>query len=208
MKLLLVIFMFLTSDYDINKISKSNRLKKEAETAFKEKDYATAIEKYTYLIDTLGVNDDKLYLNLAHAYFQKKDSLKASQFYQKLIFQNDNLLKSTALNQLGIISSKMGNKPEALQYLKEAMKANPSNEEARYNYQLLKLQKDEHKDDKNKNNKNDKNKDNKEQQNKEQQNKEQQNKEQQNKEQQNKEQQNKEQQNKEQQNKEQQNKEQ
>jgi Ca-activated chloride channel family protein len=130
----------------INDIARVNKLKKEAESAFLAGDYGKASEAYTYLTDSLGLNEDEVFMNLGHSFFRQGDSASAFSQYQRLVTSPNKALKSSALNQMGIISNKPGDRASALNYFKEALKANPASEEARYNYQLVKRQIDEEKE--------------------------------------------------------------
>ncbi|MEQ8809068.1 MAG: hypothetical protein RIE59_08390, partial [Imperialibacter sp.] len=124
----------------VNDIATVNKLKKDAEKAYLAGDYAKASQAYTILTDSLGVLEDKLFLNLGHSLFQQGDSAQAFSQYQRLINTKEKDLKSLAYNQMGIISNKPGDRNTALSFFKEALKADPTNEEARYNYQLVKRQ--------------------------------------------------------------------
>ncbi len=124
----------------VNDIATVNKLKKEAETAYLAGDYASAAQTYTILTDSLGVLEDKLFLNLGHSLFQQGDSAQAFSQYQRLVNTKEKPLKSVAFNQMGIISNKPDDRNAALNFFKEALKADPTNEEARYNYQLVKKQ--------------------------------------------------------------------
>ena len=190
------------------KINKINSAKTEAKKAFQAGDYKTAVAKYHYLIDSLGVKEDEVMLNLAHAYYLQKDTANALSQYQPLAQSAKKEISSKANLQLGLMANQKGKSEEALSNFKKAVKEDPTNEDARYNYEMLKKKLDEQKKkEQQQDQQQNKDQEKKDQQNKEQQNKEQQNKEdQQKKEQQKKDEQNKE--NKEQQNKEQQQKEQ
>lgn len=130
----------------IDDIATINKLKKEAEAAYLAGNYAQASQAYTMLTDSLGVVEDKLFLNLGHSLFQQGDSAQAFSQYQRLINTAEKDLKSVAFNQMGIISNKPGERQSALSFFKEALKADPTNQEARYNYQLVKRQMEEEKE--------------------------------------------------------------
>jgi len=217
MKYLLLSILLTFGVTDPLKIGKINRAKKEAREAYTSGDYKTAISKFKYLIDSLGVQEDAINLNLANAYYQLKDTANAQTAYQMLTGSRESMVRSKAQHQLGIMSHQQGKLEEALEHFKQAIKADPANQDARYNYEMVKKkleekkkQEEQNQSNKDKQNKDQKDKDQqkKDQQNKDQQNKEDQKKDQQNKDQQKKDQEKKDQQNKEQQNKEQQNKEQ
>ncbi len=218
MKLAFGFFTLLLLLTDLDKISKINSLKSEAKKAYLGGDYKTAVDKYRYLVDSLGVKEDEVLLNLANSYFELKDTSNLVSAYQPLTQSSNSKIKSIANQQLGVAANRKEKYEEALNHFKQALKADPTNEDARFNYEIVKKKieeqkkqeqqqnkdqkkedekkedqkKEEKKDQENKDNK-DQKKDQKDKQNKNQQDKEK--KEQQDKEQQEK--QNKEQQEKE-----------
>lgn len=197
----------LLPNSDLTHIANANHLRKEAQKAVDNKNYTAAITHYNYLLDTLRVADDAASLNVAHALLKEKKTEEAQQAYTKATQATKNTVRSTAYTQLGVLATEKQQEKEALQYFKQALKENPRNEYARYNYELLKRKMQQPQN--NQDNKNQqKNQDNKEQQqDKDQQNKgEQQQKDGQNKEQQNKEQEGKDKEEQKQQDKDQQNK--
>jgi hypothetical protein len=115
-----------------------NKAKKEAERAYLAEDYKLANEKYIYLRDSLGVVDDKIALNLANTQFLLNDSTNALKSYSELRDSPDTNIRSIANQQLGAMEFKSKRYEEALKNYKAALKANPSNADARYNYELLK----------------------------------------------------------------------
>ena len=138
-KFLIILLVLFDGVGNIGKISKENALKNEAEQAFNNKDYKTAIAKFSYLTDTLKIVDEKAILNMGHAYYKLNELSAAAKTYEKIFTSNDNTLRSVAAQQLGIISFKGDqDKEKALTYFKEALRANHANAEARYNYELLK----------------------------------------------------------------------
>lgn len=126
-------------------IRKINTAKAEAKKAFNDGNYAEAVKKYRYLVDKLGVTEDEVMLNLAHAYYLSNDTTNARAGYQGLVQSPKNGIRSKALQQLGLMNNKQGKAEEALQDFKQAIKADPSNEDARYNYEMLKKKLDEKK---------------------------------------------------------------
>ena len=202
---LLILLLLIPGPGDISKV---NTAKSEAKKAYQRGDYKKAVEQYQILTDSLGVDEEEVRMNLAHAYFQLNDTTNAQQRYQPLTSSNRASYRSLANQQLGVLSNRQGKLEEALNYFKNAMKADATNEEARYNYEMVKKKleekkkqeeqqknKDQKNDDKDKKDDNQKdkenkdNKDNKDQKDqKDQKNKEQKDKEQKEKEQKEKEQ--------------------
>ena len=194
MKALILILLVLSNNILENNISKINKLTKNAEKAFKEKNYKVAINDYNILIDSFNISNEKIHLNLAHSYLLSNDTLKAIENYNMASITNNNKIKSIAYQQLGNINESKNKLKNATEFYKKSILSNNSNFDSKYNYELVtkKLKEQEKKKE-----------DNKEQENKEKNNKEQENKEKNNKEKNNKEKNNKEQENKNQQNKEQ-----
>jgi tetratricopeptide (TPR) repeat protein len=123
---------------DLNKIARINRVKKEAEEAYQNGEYKTAISYFRLLTDSLGVNEDPILLNLGNAYFQQKDTTNAAHYYSRVLSSDNALLRSRAYQQIGIINQQQNKLEQALEDFKSSLKANPTNEGARYNYELLK----------------------------------------------------------------------
>jgi hypothetical protein len=216
MKVLAAIVVLLLALVDPITIKKINSAKSQAEDAFKSGDYQSAIRHYKYLVDSLGVSEEEVLLNLANAYYLQKDTANAFSNYQTVSASAKSDIKSKANQQLGIMANQQGRSAEALNYFKQAIKAEPTNDDARYNYELLKKKLDEQKkqEDKQQQNKDKEKQDEqkqdqekKEDQKKDEQEKDQEQKDQEKKEQEQKEKEQKEQQEKEQQEKEQQEKE-
>ena len=139
MKAILLVFLLYISDGGgITKIAEVNRYKQEAAKAYLTSDYKTSAEKYKYLVDSLDIKEDPVILNLAHSYFQLDDTTNAMNYYGSLIESKNPVIKSTAYQQMGVIEFKSKNYNLALGNLKNSLKANPENENARYNYELLK----------------------------------------------------------------------
>ena len=138
----LFVVAFVTDPFRIGKI---NRAKSEAREAYTSGDYKTAVQKYHYLIDSMKVLEDELKLNLANAYFMMNDTANALTNYESLAGSKINVVRSKAQQQLGIMNYRKQKNEEALNNFKQAIKADPDNMDARYNYELLKKKLDEKK---------------------------------------------------------------
>ena len=178
MKWTLVILMALLSNNDPADISRINGLKKQAEKAYLSNNYAAAANYYRTLIDSLGAENDEMYLNLAHAYFQQGDSSQARTYYSQASTSDQKRIKSISYQQLGILAKNGQQYEESLNYLKSAIKTDPSNLDARYDYELVKkLLQEQQQNQQNQQNQDQQNKDQNQEENEEQQNQDQQNQE-------------------------------
>lgn len=168
MKSLFIAFVLLAFTVDPGKIGKVNSLKSEAKEAYKKGDYQKAIEKYRYLVDSLSVTEDEVRLNLANAYFESNDTVNTFQSYQPLTQSTNSKIRSIAHQQMGVLANRQGKFEEALASFKQALKADPTNEDARYNYEMVKKKLDEQKKKEEEQKKQDKNEDQKKEENKDQ----------------------------------------
>ncbi len=181
MKSFLIAVVLLAFTVDPGKIGKINSLKSEAKEAYKKGDYKKAIEKYRYLVDSLSVTEDEVRLNLANAYFEANDTVNTLQRYQPLTQSSNSKIRSVAHQQMGVLANRQAKFEEALASFKQALKADPTNEDARYNYEMVKKKleeqkkkeeeqkkQDPNKQDKNEDQKKEENKDQKQDQNKDQ----------------------------------------
>lgn len=186
----LIIVVAILFDTDISKVAKINGLKKKAEEAYKAQQFEKAIQNYAYLLDSMAVQDEEATLNLAHSFYQLGDLESAQKRYQQVTLSKNQKLKSLAYQQLGALSKDPQTLSHAKSYFKESIKSDPSNEDARYNYELVckKLKDQENENQQNQDDQDQKDKDDQQNQDKNDQNQQdQQNKEQQDQSNQNKE---------------------
>lgn len=133
-----LMFALVTLAGGFNDIATINRLKQEAEAALQQKEYQQAARHYSQLLDSLNVDDEAIRLNLAHALLMAGDTATAQRNYGLLTSSEDRSLQSVAYQQIGVVASNQKKYKEALAVFKESLKANPANEEARYDYELVK----------------------------------------------------------------------
>ena len=125
----------------VDDTSHLNKLKKRAAQALLEEDHELASQTYAYLVDTLYAPDPKghMRLNLAHAHLKRGDTLSALNQYQELSQRvRSGPVSAEALNQMGLLSHSKQQRTLALNLFKNALKADPTHEKARYNYQVVK----------------------------------------------------------------------
>jgi Ca-activated chloride channel homolog len=140
----------------INEINKTSR---EAQIAYQSEDYKAAARAFRYLLNSIGLNQDAVALNLAHSYFNLQDTA-AIIYYNQVHKSQTPQVKSLANLQLGVM--KASHQPQhvqgqdaakvqeqqirqALNHFKDALRANPNNVAARHNYELLKRLLEQHK---------------------------------------------------------------
>lgn len=131
---IILLFLNLRS---LTNVSERNLLKNDAGRAFAQKKYGLAAEKYQKLSDISFNLEPEARLNLAHSYFYKNDTIKALNEYRKLLRISDEQISSTALIQIGVIDTMLGDSATSLMLFKEALQKTPDNKTARYNYELL-----------------------------------------------------------------------
>lgn len=186
----ILVFILLNLFFDdINEIATINRVKDQAAEAYNNGNYEEAINNYSYLYDSLGQDNDKILLNLSNAYFKAQDTASAFFHYNKLTESGDDNVRSIAYQQLGVIANNMGKYDVALEEFKNSLRANPANNDARYNYELLKRLMEDNQQQQNQNQQQNKDQQNQDQQDQEQDQQQQQQQDQQEKEEQNQDQQ-------------------
>lgn len=121
----------------LRSISLMNEHADLAAAAYKRGDYIEAVASYEYLIEDLEVQDDQVRLNLGHAYFRLGELQKAQQQYTLLANHASRHIKAISLLQLGAISSQNRKYKQALSYFRQTLIVEPSNQAARYNYELI-----------------------------------------------------------------------
>ncbi|MBD1399028.1 tetratricopeptide repeat protein [Pontibacter sp. JH31] len=122
----------------VGSISRINEYTALAAIAYQQGEYIEAIAAYEYLLEELEVKDEQLRLNLGHAYFRAGEMQKAQQQYTLLTAQASGQTKSVALLQIGAIAARARKYKQALSFFRNALIADPANDAARYNYELLK----------------------------------------------------------------------
>ena len=133
---LLILLVFFTGNP--GDVANVNRLKKEAEQAYKSGNYNEALDKYRFLADSLNLTDANILLNKAHCLYQLNDTAQAKSTYQSVTQSESKEAQSIAYQQLGVMAKQPNTLNESLQLLKAAIKANPKNTDARYDYELVK----------------------------------------------------------------------
>jgi tetratricopeptide (TPR) repeat protein len=137
MRIVLLAGFLLLQTYNPATISQENRLKEEAREAFLNEDYQKAADTYAELARMLPDAEPAIRLNRAHALLLAGQADAADSLYQSLALSLEpGHARSVAWQQLGFRATQKDELENAIDYFKQALKAEPGNERARYNYEL------------------------------------------------------------------------
>ena len=136
--LVLYLLLWVWDNRSFNTIEQSNRDKSEAESAYQTEDYVKAVNLYHEITYGSIFSEPASRLYLAHAYYQL-DSLEQAH-YQYALLQRvaDQTIASVANTQLALLACQSGDTATALDHLKSALRSDPLNQTASYDYQVLK----------------------------------------------------------------------
>lgn len=142
-KVLLALLVVIPASW--TRVSRLNSAIEEAEESYSKAEYELSIEKHLGLIENFQYTSSELDfdLGLSYHYAEKPDEATAS--YDKASISTNKMISSFSFNQSGVL---LGNKQEyeaALNKFQSALIKDPTNEVARYNYEMLArwLQRDE-----------------------------------------------------------------
>ena len=107
---------------------------------YRNKKYKSAQEYYDLILSDDSNNPEALFGKGSSLFMQDNLETAKSSFNATLSFSK-NQLKSKALYNLGNISFKNQKLDEALSFYRKALELNPEDDEARYNYEFIKYQK-------------------------------------------------------------------
>ncbi len=130
-----LILLFIPSSW--LEISKKNRAIREASDSYAATNYEKSIADHLILSTDFNISDPGLTYNLALSYQYNDQKEEAQRTFMSLISSDNKLLASFAFNHNGILLASDKNYEEALNAFKFSLIKDPSNEAARYNYELL-----------------------------------------------------------------------
>lgn len=110
---------------------------KQAREHFVAKKYEASISAYRKAMATYPLRSREIRYNIAQCYEQIDSLDRALEFYHQSVNVRNPELASKASNQIGILLLKQEKSRQALSAWKQALKYDPKNETARYNYELL-----------------------------------------------------------------------
>ena len=106
-------------------------------SAFREGDFDKAIQLYSDMLAEKS-GDENLKFNLGSAFYKKGTFNAAKSGFEDALTIEDSRTKSKVYYNLGNTLFKMNKAGESLEAFKRAMKLNPEDEDAKYNYEFVK----------------------------------------------------------------------
>ena len=107
---------------------------------YQKEDYVSA-EKYYDSILSTNKDSPEAHFGKGASLYMQDDVKNAEIKFNESLFSAKEDLKSKAFYNLGNINYKNNNLSEALNFYKKALELNPDDDEARYNYEYIKYQK-------------------------------------------------------------------
>ena len=134
-RFLLFTLLFIPSSW--LEIGKKNAAVKAAAKSYAETDYEASVANHLKLSGEFGINTPNSNYNLALSYHYNGQLEEAQRTYQSLQSSQDKLIASFSANQNGILLAGQNSYEEALSAFKFSLIKDPTNEAARYNFELL-----------------------------------------------------------------------
>jgi len=134
-RFLLFTLLFIPSSW--LEIGKKNAAVKAAAKSYAETDYEASVANHLKLSSDFGINTPNSNYNLALSYHYNGQLEEAQRTYQSLQSSPDKLIASFSANQNGILLAGQNSYEEALSAFKFSLIKDPTNEAARYNFELL-----------------------------------------------------------------------
>jgi hypothetical protein len=134
-RFLLFSLLFIPSSW--LEIGKKNSAIRAAARSYSETDYEASVANHLKLSSDFGINTPNLNYNLALSYHYNGQLEEAQRTYQSLQSSSDKFISSFSANQNGILLAGQNKYEEALSAFKFSLIKDPTNEAARYNFELL-----------------------------------------------------------------------
>lgn len=134
-RFLLFTLLFIPSSW--LEIGKKNTAVKAAAKSYAETDYEASVANHLALSSDFGINTPNSNYNLALSYHYNGQLEEAQRTYQSLQSSPNKLIASFSANQNGILLAGQNSYEEALSAFKFSLIKDPTNEAARYNFELL-----------------------------------------------------------------------
>ncbi|WP_200979140.1 hypothetical protein [Echinicola sp. 20G] len=134
-KILLATLLLIPSSW--TQISEKNKAIDSAEEKYVKAEYEESVREHLALLNEHGINSEEANFDLALSYQFNEQEEDAQQKYVELVGATKHNIASSASNQNGVILGRGEKYKEALEAFKTALIKDPTNDVARYNYELL-----------------------------------------------------------------------
>ncbi len=112
-----------------------------AEQLYKKGDYRRALQAYQRALNEESPNADLIRFNIAQCWMALDTTVKSEEIYREVVGRLPDAQRSIALSNLAIIETRRGRPDRALEMFRQALIADDRNDNARFNYELLKKRK-------------------------------------------------------------------
>jgi tetratricopeptide (TPR) repeat protein len=109
----------------------------QAQRSFRLQEYQDAAKSYEIMLKNSYFPPEEVVQNYAQTLFLAKDTSNAKKKYLQLVALQKSTGSSTTYAQLGLLACWQKDSGQALILFRQALKINPENEIARFNYELL-----------------------------------------------------------------------
>ncbi|MEZ4825068.1 MAG: tetratricopeptide repeat protein [Bacteroidia bacterium] len=130
----IIVYVILLS----GNLSGSEKSLSMAADAYRNGDYHTSILHYGDALKAYPSRSASIQYNIGQCYLALDSTEQALQFFHIVLNGNQSGISSLASNEIGILLLRRQHPKEALEAFREALIFDPGNENARYNYELLK----------------------------------------------------------------------
>lgn len=135
--LLLLLLLTWPGLSSLTRIQNRNQALLQAQAAYRSGNFDQAAGLYRHAVENLGATDEAIMLNLGHAYARAGQAAQARVYYGRLLSSRQAPMRSVARQQLAVLAAGKAEYAQAVGLLRQALLADPTNTEARYNYEVL-----------------------------------------------------------------------
>jgi tetratricopeptide (TPR) repeat protein len=134
---LLFVVLMLGGWGGFTRIRDRNAAVQQGSAAYAQRNFMQAAQAFQYAVEELGITDEATVLNLAHACVRAGQESLAKAYYGRLLTSKTPAIRSVTQQQLAVLAVQKGEFAQAVALLRQALLADPTNAEARYNYEVL-----------------------------------------------------------------------
>ncbi|WP_215223796.1 tetratricopeptide repeat protein [Echinicola shivajiensis] len=134
-KIILTTLLLIPSSW--SQISERNKAIDQAAEQYAKAEYEESVRQHLSLLNEFGITAEEANFDLALSYQFNEQQEEAQRKFLELSAANNKAIASSAANQNGVLHGRGEKYQEALQAFKTALIKDPTNDIARYNYELL-----------------------------------------------------------------------